>query len=135
MPIDESRSPNRTRDHLANERTFLAWIRTSLGLIGLGFVLARVGLFLDRVMPAAAPAAPVGRSNAEFIATGLGFLLAGIALSGWSYHLYDRNAKAIDAGDYQPARRAALALTAIAIAAGLAIATIVIGRAMVRGGP
>jgi uncharacterized membrane protein YidH (DUF202 family) len=31
------------RDHLANERTFLAWVRTALGLIGLGFVLARMG--------------------------------------------------------------------------------------------
>ena len=26
---------SRTRDHLANERTFLAWVRTALGLIGL----------------------------------------------------------------------------------------------------
>ena len=31
------------RDHLANERTFLAWLRTALGLVGLGVVLARVG--------------------------------------------------------------------------------------------
>src|SRR5690349_11464639 len=41
-----SRSKGRIADHLANERTFLAWIRTALGLIGLGFVLARMGLFL-----------------------------------------------------------------------------------------
>lgn len=25
-------------DHLANERTFLAWVRTSLGIMGFGFV-------------------------------------------------------------------------------------------------
>jgi len=30
------------RDHLANERTFLAWVRTALGLIGLGVVLERL---------------------------------------------------------------------------------------------
>ena len=30
------------RDYLAEERTFLAWIRTILGLMGLGFLLARV---------------------------------------------------------------------------------------------
>ena len=35
-----SRSPSSVRDHMANERTFLAWVRTALGLIGLGFVLA-----------------------------------------------------------------------------------------------
>ena len=30
------------RDHLANERTFLAWIRTALGVMGFGVVLERV---------------------------------------------------------------------------------------------
>jgi putative membrane protein len=34
------------RDFLADERTFLSWIRTGLGLMGLGFVLARFGIFL-----------------------------------------------------------------------------------------
>jgi putative membrane protein len=31
------------RDHLANERTFLAYVRTSLALVGFGFVIARLG--------------------------------------------------------------------------------------------
>ena len=31
------------RDHLANERTFLAWVRTALGLVGLGVLLERLG--------------------------------------------------------------------------------------------
>jgi putative membrane protein len=31
---------------LAAERTFLAWIRTGLALMGFGFVVARFGLFL-----------------------------------------------------------------------------------------
>lgn len=30
------------RDHLANERTFLAWVRTALGLAGLGVLLAKL---------------------------------------------------------------------------------------------
>jgi uncharacterized protein (DUF302 family)/uncharacterized membrane protein YidH (DUF202 family) len=34
------------RDSLAAERTFLAWIRTGLALMGFGFVVARFGLFL-----------------------------------------------------------------------------------------
>jgi putative membrane protein len=33
-------------DFLAAERTFLAWIRTGLALMGFGFVVARFGLFL-----------------------------------------------------------------------------------------
>jgi len=36
------------RDSLAAERTFLAWIRTGLALMGFGFVVARFGLFLQQ---------------------------------------------------------------------------------------
>ena len=34
------------RVYFAAERTFLAWIRTGLGLMGVGFAVARFGLFL-----------------------------------------------------------------------------------------
>lgn len=37
------------RDYLAAERTFLAWIRTGLALMGFGFVVARFGLFLQEI--------------------------------------------------------------------------------------
>lgn len=36
-------------DHLANDRTFLAWVRTSIAIIGLGFVLVKFSLFLNRL--------------------------------------------------------------------------------------
>jgi putative membrane protein len=36
-------------DYLAAERTFLAWIRTGLALMGFGFVVARFGLFLQQI--------------------------------------------------------------------------------------
>ena len=36
-------------DHLANERTFLAWIRTSLAIMGFGFVVERFGLLLREI--------------------------------------------------------------------------------------
>ena len=35
------------RDYLAEERTFLAWIRTGIALMGFGFVVARFGIFGD----------------------------------------------------------------------------------------
>jgi len=34
---------DRQREHQANERTFLAWLRTSIALIGFGFAIARFG--------------------------------------------------------------------------------------------
>jgi uncharacterized protein (DUF302 family)/uncharacterized membrane protein YidH (DUF202 family) len=47
------------RDLLAAERTFLAWIRTGLALMGFGFVVARFGLFLQQLQIIQhAPAAP-----------------------------------------------------------------------------
>jgi putative membrane protein len=37
------------RIYLAVERTFLAWLRTGLGLIGVGFAVSRFGLFLRQI--------------------------------------------------------------------------------------
>lgn len=39
----------RTNDHLANDRTFLAWIRTSLGIMGLGFIVVKFSMFIKQV--------------------------------------------------------------------------------------
>ncbi len=46
VPNEEQKDP---RFYLAAERTFLAWIRTGLSLMGFGFVVARFGLFLKEV--------------------------------------------------------------------------------------
>ena len=43
------RQPANLSDYLAAERTFLAWIRTGLALMGFGFVVARFGLFLEQI--------------------------------------------------------------------------------------
>lgn len=44
------------RTYFAAERTFLAWIRTGLGLMGVGFAVARFGLFLREMQAGHAPA-------------------------------------------------------------------------------
>jgi putative membrane protein len=36
-------SGNRARDHLANERTYLAWLRTAIGVLALAAAIARFG--------------------------------------------------------------------------------------------
>src|SRR3984957_18026006 len=53
------------RDYLAEERTFLAWIRTGLALMGFGFVVARFGLFLQALQ--------FGASNTAVRSYGLSF--------------------------------------------------------------
>lgn len=39
----------KVRDHLANERTFLAWSRTSLGIMAFGFVVEKFSLFIRKM--------------------------------------------------------------------------------------
>ncbi len=41
--------PNELRDHLANERTFLSWVRTAIALVALGFLVAKSGILLREV--------------------------------------------------------------------------------------
>lgn len=41
-----SLTSKKVTDHLANERTFLAWVRTAISVIAFGFVVERFGLLL-----------------------------------------------------------------------------------------
>lgn len=43
---DPSRGASWMRDHLANERTLLAWVRTSLALVAFGLAIAKVAVFI-----------------------------------------------------------------------------------------
>jgi putative membrane protein len=72
------------RTHLANERTFLAWCRTSISLVVFGFVLERIDLMIQT------PAAAQGRGamGAELAMVSLfAFILAGVIMlvSGWRF--------------------------------------------------
>jgi len=49
MSKDEKIKSNYLQQSLANERTFLAWIRTCIALIGLGFIIAKFGLFIEEL--------------------------------------------------------------------------------------
>lgn len=55
------------RDHAANERTFLAWVRTSIAIMALGFVVERFTLFLR--IAAASTHVPVAPGHGQFIGT------------------------------------------------------------------
>ncbi len=124
---DPPRPDSRVRDHLANERTFLAWVRTALGLIGIGFVLARMGVFLRQLsmMTDSLPKREF-RGSHEFLITGLIFLILSVVIclgSGWTYH---RTAKAIDANQYEPLSHSVTALTVVIVLGGLLITGLVL---------
>jgi putative membrane protein len=65
------------RVYFAAERTLLAWVRTGVTIIGLGFVVARFGLFLRLVNAAHEGDARMGFS--AFL--GVGFTIGGGALT------------------------------------------------------
>ena len=48
-------------EYLANERTFLAWIRTSIAVISLGFVIAKFSVWLNELASGNLTVFPVAR--------------------------------------------------------------------------
>lgn len=73
------------RVYFAAERTLLAWQRTAIAQIGLGFVVERFGLFM-RMLTGAAPLS-LGHAHAS-LAFGVLFLVTGAAvslLSAWQF--------------------------------------------------
>ncbi|HEX5126354.1 MAG TPA: DUF202 domain-containing protein [Rhodocyclaceae bacterium] len=81
---------NDPRVFFAAERTLLAWQRTSIALIGLGFVVERFGLFM-RAVSGGAKLAP-GHAHVSLI-FGVLFLFAGASvalISTWQYRRFLR---------------------------------------------
>jgi putative membrane protein len=80
---------HRAQEHLANERTFLAWVRTTIALISLGFVLARIGPWLNDggTRPVFNRASPIGIGLVSF-----GALLT--LLAAWRYDAVNRQIEA-----------------------------------------
>ena len=95
---------SRLREHLANERTFLAWLRTSISLIGFGLAIARFSLFLRQLQTTAAH--QTVKNNSIFNSENLGLCLVivgiiVIALAAWRYNRVFRQ---IERADYRPSR-------------------------------
>ena len=112
-------------DYLAAERTFLAWIRTGMALIGLGFVVARFGLFLQALQVNVAT--PVQSTGISFwFGTALIIMAAVITIG--SMYRYVRVIRDLKRGAAALDRPSALAiaLAALLAAIGLAMAVYLI---------
>ena len=70
--IEDKVSPKvrNRRVHMANERTFLAWIRTSIGVMAFGFVVEKFAIFVKQMAyflgKASVAGAPVEPAQREF---------------------------------------------------------------------
>jgi putative membrane protein len=92
----------RYSDHAANERTFLAWVRTAIAVMAFGFVIERFDLFLQVAAPQLAlqKFAPHGQTFANV--AGLAFIAIGVVMTGLSYVRFARTAKDIERDDAVP---------------------------------
>jgi putative membrane protein len=79
------------QEYLANERTFLAWIRTAIAVVSLGFVVARFSLWLRQMTEASH--APVPHLRGISLPMGEVLMVFGACLSflaAWRYHVVNR---------------------------------------------
>jgi putative membrane protein len=70
----------RYSDHAANERTFLAWVRTAIAVMAFGFVIERFDLFVQIAAPQMASRQLVPHNQGFANIAGLAFIVLGVAM-------------------------------------------------------
>jgi len=95
-------TPNLARDHLANERTFLAWIRTGVAIVVFGFALGRFAIAIREWLQL--------EGHGHFIPTsgvsvwfGTVAIFAGVAVCLIGLVRYRRTREQLNSGKFQPA--------------------------------
>lgn len=94
------RPSNRARDHLANERTFLAWVRTGVALIVFGFAIGRFTIAIRQMMEVQGRVSPPGGLSAWF---GASAIIAGVLLTSVGLLRYRQTRVQLESGKFEPA--------------------------------
>ena len=118
MPTPAEQDP---RVYFAAERTFLAWIRTGLGLMGVGFAVSRFGLFLREFSATQPHALHIPTTHSTVAGVALVVLGVIVNLSATINHI--RITHRLASGTWQPGKAST---TAVALALVLAL----VGMAM-----
>jgi uncharacterized membrane protein YidH (DUF202 family) len=123
--IIEDKKSTRIRNrrvHMANERTFLAWIRTSIGIMAFGFVVEKFALFIKQM------SLLLGKANIENVlppshgySAIVGIFLVGLGtLMGLlAFVRYKKVERQIDEDTYQPSSILDILLTISVLAVGI----------------
>jgi putative membrane protein len=117
--MTENANPNRARDHLANERTFLAWVRTGAAIVVFGFAIGRFSLAMRQLT--ALQGHPV-RTAGLSVWMGSGTIVAGVALVVAGLWRYRKTRVQLDAGTFEPAGAVLDLITVLTVLLGLALA-------------
>ena len=97
-------------DHLANERTFLAWIRTSIALMGFGFVIVKFALFIRQVSIALGDKVALPSKGYSAI-IGVIMVAFGAIMASLAYLRYRNIEKQLKNSTYFPSKLLSLLLT------------------------
>jgi putative membrane protein len=97
----ENSNPNRARDHLANERTFLAWLRTGIATIVFGFAIGRFSIALREFMKLQGYSSAVTPG----LTTWLGIIstVGGVLLIFAGLQRYNKTKIQLDSNSFEPA--------------------------------
>jgi putative membrane protein len=89
-------------DHAANERRFLAWVRTAIAMMAFGFLIERFDVFLEIAAPSLAGrnVSVVGQKFAN--AAGLTFIVLGTVIIIIAATRFFLTARKIDSDDTHP---------------------------------
>jgi len=91
---------NRARDHLANERTFLAWVRTSVAIVVFGFAIGRFAIAMRQLT---AFQGHVSRTTGLSVWMGMIAILAGVVMMIAGLTRYRKTRAQLDEGKFEPA--------------------------------
>jgi putative membrane protein len=92
-------NPNRARDHLANERTFLAWVRTGVAIVVFGFAIGRFSIAVRQFgILRGKPPQTTGIS----VWLGMIAIVAGVALTLVGLARYRQTRVQLDDGNFEP---------------------------------
>src|SRR5580704_2744302 len=110
-------------DHSANERTFLAWVRTAIAVMAFGFLVEKFDLFLELAAPSLAGRTLSLPSQKFGNVAGLALIVLGTAMVAMAAACFLMTAKAIDSDEQLrgPRSRVDLALAALLVLLGCAL--------------
>ncbi len=111
--------PPKAGDHLANERTFLAWIRTSISIIVFGFVVAKFGITLREFLRLQGHAR---QESGLSLGMGVAFMAMGVFMAIVALIRYRITERRLEAGDFKPAKAVIVFLGVVTALFGVILA-------------
>jgi inner membrane protein YidH len=118
-PVAENINPNRARDHLANERTFLAWVRTGVAVVVFGFAIGRFAIAMRQLTELQGHGL---RTAGLSVWMGTSSIIAGVIMVAAGLLRYRKTRTQLDAGTFRPAGFVLNLITVLTVLFGLMLA-------------